>query len=83
MEKDEKREARHEFVLNALAPDANVSALCREAWISRKTGYKWLKRFKQAGLDGVPNLYYVRGRSRPMSELSTSRLSRGLTWISC
>jgi len=36
--------ARHEFVLNALAPDANVSALCREAGISRKTGYKWMKR---------------------------------------
>ncbi len=48
--------ARHEFALNALAPDANVSALCREAGISRKTGYKWLKRFKEAGLDGLESM---------------------------
>ena len=33
---------RHEFVLKALEPDANISALCREYGVSRKTGYKWL-----------------------------------------
>lgn len=41
---------REEFVVRALAPDANVSALCREYGVSRKTGYKWLERFKEGGL---------------------------------
>ena len=30
---------REEFVLRALEPGANMSALCREYSISRKTGY--------------------------------------------
>lgn len=48
--------ARHEFVLNAMAPDANIAELCRDAGISRKTGYKWLKRFREAGLEGLDNM---------------------------
>ncbi len=35
---------REEFVRFALAAGANFSALCRTFGISRKTGYKWLKR---------------------------------------
>jgi len=44
---------RREFVLRALEPGANISALCRDYRISRKTGYKWLHRFKQLGLLGL------------------------------
>jgi transposase InsO family protein len=40
---------RHEFVLLASAPQANVSQLCRRFQISRKTGYKWLSRFHSGG----------------------------------
>lgn len=47
---------REEFVLRALEPDANMSALCREHGISRKTGYKWLKRFQEGGLEGLRDL---------------------------
>ena len=36
--------ARKEFVVRAQQPGANISALCRQYGISRKTGYKWLRR---------------------------------------
>lgn len=35
---------REEFVEAAEANSVSFSALCREYGISRKTGYKWLKR---------------------------------------
>lgn len=47
--------AREQFVLRALEKDVNFSALCREAGISRKTGYKWLERYKEKGLVGLDN----------------------------
>jgi transposase InsO family protein len=42
-----------EFVRRATQPDANIAALCREFGISRQTGYKWLRRFKKQGPDGL------------------------------
>ena len=42
-----------EFVERAMKPGARVSALCREYGISRETGYKWLKRFKRDGAEGL------------------------------
>lgn len=44
---------REEFVLEALEPKANMAALCRKYGISRKTGYKWLSRFKTSGRAGL------------------------------
>ena len=38
---------REEFVREVREGEANVSALCRAYGISRKTGYKWLKRAEQ------------------------------------
>jgi len=46
-------EERCRFVLKAREPKANVSELCREFEVSRKTGYKWLSRFEQEGLKGL------------------------------
>ena len=40
---------RLDFVRLALHEDANMSALCRRFSISRKTGYKWLNRYKERG----------------------------------
>ena len=37
-------EQRKQFVLAASAEDANISELCREYGISRKTGHKWINR---------------------------------------
>lgn len=38
-----------EFVQAALHPDANMQQLCQAFGISRKTGYKWLARYRQGG----------------------------------
>jgi transposase-like protein len=44
---------RHEFVMLARQAETNVAELCRRFGISRKTGYKWLKRHAQAGAEGL------------------------------
>ncbi len=38
-----------QFVVRALTEGANRSELCREFGISRKTGYKWIKRYGEVG----------------------------------
>ena len=40
---------RIEFVVRVLSESGNFSALCREFGVSRKTGYKWLRRFEEVG----------------------------------
>lgn len=52
---------RREFVLRALDERANISALCREYRISRKTGYKWIKRFREQGVLGLSDQTPSRG----------------------
>jgi transposase InsO family protein len=42
-------ELRQEFVCLALQEGSNVSDLCRRFGISRKTGYKWLRRGEEQG----------------------------------
>jgi transposase InsO family protein len=44
------------FVEQAKRPGANISALCREHGISRQTGHKWLKRFREGGFEGLQEL---------------------------
>ena len=44
---------RKAFVGEALKAEASFSALCRAFRISRKTGYKWLKRYREEGLNGL------------------------------
>lgn len=45
--------SRLEFVLLALKPRANVSKLCRQFEISRKTAYKWIDRYEAEGEGGL------------------------------
>lgn len=40
---------REEFVALASSPDACMSVPCRRFGVSRKTGYKWVARFKAGG----------------------------------
>jgi transposase InsO family protein len=44
---------RKAFIAKALEEGANFSAVCQEFGISRKTGYKWLKRYREEGLAGL------------------------------
>lgn len=44
---------RKEFVTLAMQPGANMSELCRRFGISRKTGYKYLKRYRAAGAEAL------------------------------
>lgn len=44
---------RYEFVRLAGREGANVQELCRRFGISRQTGYKWLRRYRQDGPAGL------------------------------
>jgi len=44
---------RKAFIQQAIQSDRNMSLLCREFGISRKTGYKWLKRYLEMGEAGL------------------------------
>jgi transposase InsO family protein len=44
---------RIEFIHLAGVEGANLSELCRLFGISRKTGYKWLKRYREGGENGL------------------------------
>src|ERR1700761_3189655 len=44
---------RREFVELARAEGCNVAQLCERFGISRKSGFKWLARFQEAGADGL------------------------------
>ena len=46
-------EERRAFVLEALKQEANISELCRNYGISRKTAYKWLARYDGEGRAGL------------------------------
>lgn len=46
-------EQRVSFVMEVAKAEESFARLCRSFGISRKTGYKWWKRFKQEGLCGV------------------------------
>jgi transposase InsO family protein len=44
---------RSEFVIFAREPGANISELCRRYGISRRVGYKWLRRYAIGGADAL------------------------------
>ena len=44
---------KEEFIWKAIEPNRNMTKLCQEFGISRKTGYKWLKRYEQEGEEGL------------------------------
>lgn len=46
-------EERKKFIEDWLTSHTEVSGLCRVYGISRKSGYKWIDRFKMAGLPGL------------------------------
>src|ERR1017187_5088176 len=42
-----------DFVERAMQPGAKLAPLCREFGVSRPTGAKWVKRFKEEGYAGL------------------------------
>jgi transposase InsO family protein len=46
-------EERMRFVAAVEAGEESISALCLRAGVSRKTGYKWLERWRKQGVEGL------------------------------
>src|SRR5260221_9628290 len=46
-------ESRRELVELALRAGSNMSELCRRFGVSRKTAYKWLRRYREGGVLGL------------------------------
>lgn len=67
-------DVRKEFALKALSAGANLSALCREYGVTRKTGREWRERAKQEGINQLAERSR-RPRSSP-SELSEAVVCR-------
>ena len=44
------------FVASVLADEASMTELCESFGVSRKTGYKWLLRYREQGLEGLHEL---------------------------
>lgn len=44
---------RQEFLGLAAQPGSNFSQLCKRFGISRKTGYKWWRRYRETGVNGL------------------------------
>jgi transposase InsO family protein len=44
---------KREFAALAVQEEASMAELCRRYGISRPTGYKWVRRFRQGGLEGL------------------------------
>lgn len=65
---------RTEFVYLAQTTGANISQLCRRFGISRKTGYKWRKRFWEDGESGLVDRSRRPHRSPGRSTASTEAL---------
>jgi putative transposase len=62
----DKMDERLRFIAGCLAEDETMSALCEAFGISRKTGYKWLERYRSqgaAGLCDLPRAPLVHGRA--------------------
>jgi transposase InsO family protein len=76
---------RAEFVGLAVSNDANISQLCERFGISRKTGYKWLARFRAEGDAGLSDRSRrpasSPSRTAPNIEAEVLRLrEKHLTW---
>lgn len=44
---------KKEFAENALRKNSNIAQLCRQFNITRRTGYKWIERYKNEGTAGL------------------------------
>jgi len=47
---------RQRLIEQLLLPNANVSQICKQFNISRKTAYKWLKRYRTEGIEALQDV---------------------------
>lgn len=47
---------RKQFIHEVELKETTFTALCKHYQISVKTGYKWLKRYREQGIDGLKDL---------------------------
>ena len=66
-------ELRKEFVLARLRGDCSVASLCEQFGVSRKTGYKWLRRYDQEGTRGLEDR--SRAPRRRVNALSAEKVA--------
>jgi len=50
------QQQRAEFVIRAHRREKSLAALCQEYGISRPTGYVWLRRYREQGVEGLAEL---------------------------
>src|SRR5580693_6410442 len=46
-------EQRLELVTMCSKADANISELCRRYGVSRRVAYKWMRRYREQGMEGL------------------------------
>ena len=79
------RDQRIQFVMTARRPGTTIAAVCRAFGISRKTGYKWLRREAAAGTVAVLGDRSRRPRQSPTRTSATvtrriGELRAGFGW---
>ena len=65
---------RQEFAVLAMAEGANLAELCRRFVVSRKTGYKWVSRYREEGRRGLEDRSRRPRRSPGRTPPSVERL---------
>lgn len=64
---------RKQFILLAIEPGVNISQLCRDFGISRTTGYKWLNRYQEGGVEALKNRSRRPHRSPSQTDAKTEK----------
>ena len=52
---------RMRFVMAVVEREDSFAAVCRRFGVSRKTGYKWLKRYDEAEVEGLDKVFLDAG----------------------
>jgi transposase InsO family protein len=78
-------EQRVKFVVRAASGKESMTTLCREFGVSRPTGYRWRRRFEQAGsatavVERSPRPEHSPGRTEPRIEERVVALRREHGW---
>ena len=84
-EESNRVDKRREFVILAQEGGQSFTALCRRFGISRKTGYKWLKRYRETGTltdleEQSRRPLRSPGRTDPSQERRAVALRKELGW---